>query len=105
VVSVERGLVVALSSAVKSWQNAVLLVEPDTVLRWHREGFQLLWKRKSRATKPRQPRMSSETLALIRDMAARNEPWGAERIRGELLELGIRVAPRVSEGGVTGWMA
>ena len=90
----ERSLVVALSSVVKNWQNAVLLVQPDTVLRWHREGFRLLWKRKSRSTKPRQPRISTETIALIRDMAARNRTWGAERIRGELLKLGIRVAKR-----------
>jgi Integrase core domain len=90
----ERGLVVAVSSVVKSWQNAILLVKPDTVLRWHREGFRLLWKRKSKATKLRQPRISAETIALIRDMAARNKTWGAERIRGELLKLGIRVAKR-----------
>ena len=90
----ERSLVVALSSVVKNWQNAVLLVKPDTVLRWHREGFRLLWKLKSRSTKPRQPRISTETIALIRDMAARNRTWGAERIRGELLKLGILVAKR-----------
>jgi len=72
----------------------VLLVKPDTVLRWHREGFRLFWKRRSRATKGRQPRIGAETIALIRDMAARNETWGAERIRGELLKLGIRVAKR-----------
>jgi transposase InsO family protein len=90
----ERSLLVALSSVVKSWQNAIVLVKPDTVLRWHREGFRLLWKRKSKATKPCQPRISAETIALIRDMAARNKTWGAERIRGELLKLGIRAAKR-----------
>ena len=66
---------VALLSMVKNWQNAVLLVKPDTVLRWHREGFRLLWKRKSRSTKPRQPRISTETIALIRDMAIRNKTY------------------------------
>jgi len=69
-------------------------VKPDTVLRWHREGFRLLWKRKSRGTKQRQPRISTETIELIRDMAIRNKTWGAERIRGELLKLGICVAER-----------
>jgi len=73
----ERGLVVALSSVVEHWQNTVLLVKSDTVLRWHREGFRLLWKRKSRATKQRQPRISVETIELIRDMAIRNKTWGA----------------------------
>jgi len=90
----ERGLLVALSSVMKNWQNAILLVNPDTILRWHREGFRLLWKRKSKATKPRQPRIFAETIALVRDMAIRNKTWGAERIRGELLKLGIRVAKR-----------
>ena len=90
----ERGLVAALSSVVKSWQNTVLLVKPDTVLRWHREGFRLLWKRKSRSTKERRPRISAQSIELIRDMATRNTTWGAERIRGELLKLGIRLAKR-----------
>ncbi len=90
----ERCLIVALSSVVKSWQSARLLVKPDTVLRWHREGFRLLWKRKSKATKKRMARISTETIELIRDMAARNNTWGAERIRGELLKLGISVAKR-----------
>ncbi len=90
----ERCLIVALSSVVKRWQSAILLVKPDTVLRWHREGFRLLWKRKSKPTKQRQPRISAETIELIRDMAVRNKTWGAERIRGELLKLGIRVAKR-----------
>jgi len=90
----ERGLLVELSSVVKNWQDAILLVKPDTVLRWHREGFRLLWKRKSRSTKPRQTRISTETIALVRDMAIRNKTWGAERICGELFKLGIRVAKR-----------
>jgi transposase InsO family protein len=90
----ERGLMVALSSMVRNWQNAILLVKPDTVLRWHREGFRLLWKRTSKATNQRQLRVSTETIELIRDMAVRNKTWGAERIRGELLKLGIRVSKR-----------
>jgi putative transposase len=90
----ERGLVVALSAMVKNWQSAIVLVKPDTVLRWHREGLRLLWGRKSRTTKQRQPRINAETIALIRDMAATNRTWGAQRIRGELLKLGIRVAER-----------
>ena len=76
---IERGLIVALSSVVKTWQNAVLLVKPQTVLRWRREGFRLPWKSKSRATKPRQPRISAGAIKLIRDRAARNKTWGAER--------------------------
>jgi hypothetical protein len=69
----ERDLLVALSSTVKNWQNASLLVKPDTVLRWHRQGFRLLWKRKSKATKERQPRISTETIELIQQMATDNK--------------------------------
>lgn len=90
----ERGLLVALTSQVSTWRDAVLLVKPDTVLRWHREGFRLFWKRKTRPKRPRQPRLERETVELIRRMASDNKTWGAERIRGELLKLGIRVAKR-----------
>src|SRR5262249_35764861 len=63
---------------------------PATVLRWHREGFRLLWRWRSR-TRGRRPTRYAK---LIREMTARNPRWGAERLRGELLKLGIRVAKR-----------
>ncbi len=88
----ERGVVVALSSILEHWRNAVLVVKPETVLRWHREGFRLVWKRRSRARRSCEPRLPHETIALIRQMARDNRLWGAERIRGELLKLGIRVS-------------
>ena len=90
----ERGMVVALSSLLEHWRSTVLLVKPETVLRWHREGFRLIWKRRSRSAKLPEPRIPEETIALIRQMARDNRLWGAERIRGELLNLGIRVAKR-----------
>jgi putative transposase len=86
----DRSLLVVLASRVKDWKNAVLIVKPDTVLRWHREGFKLFWRRKSKG-KARKPRISEETIALIKQMAIDNRRWGAKRIRGELLKLGIRV--------------
>jgi transposase len=61
--------------------------------RWHRELFRLYWKRRSKASSHR-PKVASETIALIREMARENRLWGAERIRGELLKLGIRVCKR-----------
>src|SRR2546425_1857024 len=73
-----------------SWRATVTLVQPATVLRWHREGFRLLWRWRSR-TRGRKP-ISCAT--LIRAMAERNPRWGAERLRGELLKLGIRVSKR-----------
>jgi putative transposase len=90
----ERGLVVLLSRLARRWRDAVLLVKPDTILRWHRQGFRLFWRWKSRKPSKPRPRLSADVVALIRDMASSNRLWGAERIRGELLTLGIRVAKR-----------
>ncbi len=90
----ERGLLVTLSSCLPNWRNAVLLVKPATVLRWHREGFRLLWRRHSRPRNAAGPKISQQTIELIRRMAMENKTWGAERIRGELLKLGIRVSKR-----------
>jgi putative transposase len=73
-----------------AWRSATLLVQPATVLRWHRAGFRVFWRRRSR---PR-GRPATCHASLIREMAASNPRWGAERIRGELLKLGIRVAKR-----------
>ena len=76
----ERGLLVALASRFRTWREIVLLVKPDTVLRWQREGFRLLWKHKTRPKGPRKPRLDQETIDLIRSMARDNRTWGAERI-------------------------
>jgi putative transposase len=90
----ERGLLVLLASLYRQWRHALLLVTPETVLRWHREGFRLFWRRRSRSVGPREPRLAPNVVALIHRMATENRLWGAERIRGELLKLGVRVAKR-----------
>jgi len=90
----ERGLLVLLAGLVPRWRDALLLVKPDTILRWHRQGFRLLWRWRSRVRHRPEPRLAQETIQLIRRMAESNATWGAERIRGELLKLGIRVAKR-----------
>jgi transposase InsO family protein len=86
----DRGLLVLLARVVRGWKSALLLVKPDTLLGWHRQGFKLFWRSKSKGT-PRPPRISAETIALIQQMAMENRQWGVKRIRGELLKLGIRV--------------
>lgn len=86
----DRSLLVLMASRVRDWKNALLIVKPDTLLRWHRQGFKLFWRQKSRG-QARKPRLSAETVALIKQMALENRRWGAKRIRGELLKLGIRV--------------
>jgi putative transposase len=89
----DRILLVLLVRLVRTWQQALLVVQPDTLLRWHRELFRLYWKRKSK-TSSHKPNVAAETIALIREMAKDNRLWGAERIRGELLKLGLRVCKR-----------
>src|SRR5262245_41624573 len=71
--------------------NAVTIVQPETVIRWHRTGFRLYWRLKSRARGGR-PRVPVEIRRLIGEMSLANRLWGAPRIHGELLKLGIEVA-------------
>jgi putative transposase len=89
----DRMLLVLLTRMVRTWKQALFIVQPETLLRWHRQGFKLFWKYKSRATSTK-PRISQEAVALIQEMARDNRLWGAERIRGELLKLGIHVCKR-----------
>jgi transposase InsO family protein len=70
-----------------------VLVRPETVLRWHRRGWRLFWRWKSRSPLGR-PRLNPEVRELISDIAKENPLWGSERIRGELLKLGIAVSKR-----------
>ncbi len=89
----DRALLVLLTGRLRTWRQALLIVQPETVLRWHRELFCHFWHRTSQPTAPaHRPPLAAETVALIRAMAASNRLWGAERIRGELLKLDIRVA-------------
>jgi len=87
-----RITLVALSSLIE-WRRILMIVKPDTLIGWHRKGFQLFWLRKS---KPRgRPRLPSDLRKLIRDVATANRTWGEERIAAELLlKLGLRVSPR-----------
>ena len=89
----DRALLVLLASRLHTWRSALLIVQPDTVLRWHRELFRRFWRRTSASTRPaHRPPIAPETITLIHAMAAANRLWGTERIRGELLKLDIRVA-------------
>jgi putative transposase len=89
----DRILLVLLARAVRAWRQALFLVQPETLLRWHRKGFRLFWKHKSRPKLTR-AKVAAETIALIKEMARNNRLWGAERIRGELLKLEIHVCKR-----------
>lgn len=78
----DRFLLVVLVRMVRTWKQALFLVQPETLLRWHRELFRLFWMRKSKAHASK-PKLSSETISLIKEMATNDRLWGAERIRGE----------------------
>jgi putative transposase len=75
------------------WRSVLTVVKPDTLIRWHRKGFRLFWKRKSRSIG--RPRIPTDVRKLIVDMASSNPTWGEERIANELLlKIGIQISPR-----------
>src|SRR5438874_1099645 len=88
----ERWLWVLLSRFWSGWRPCLQMVQPDTVIRWHRRAFAWYWTRKSRR-RPGRPDVAAEIRDLIRRMSQANPLWGAPRIHGELLKLGIAVAP------------
>jgi putative transposase len=89
----DRLLLVLLARLAHGWRTALLIVQPDTLLRWHRQGYRLVWRVRS-ASATKRPQVAPETVMLIKRMATENRLWGAERIRGELLKLGVRVGKR-----------
>jgi putative transposase len=87
----DRLLWIVLSRFWSGWRRCLHMVQPDTVLRWHRRAFAWHWTRKSRRLLGR-PEMAASVRDLIRRMQQANPLWGAPRIHGELLKLGIAVA-------------
>jgi putative transposase len=87
----DRWLWVVLSHVWTEWRTALVIVKPETVIAWHRRGFRLWWTWKSRHRTGR-PTVTADLRSLIRTMAQANPLWGAPRIHGELLKLGIDVS-------------
>jgi len=88
---------IALSSLWPGWTGALIIVKPATVVSWHRAGFRLFWRWRSRSGQPGRPRISQEIRQLIRRMKADNPSWGAPRIHGEVRHLGFEISePTVS---------
>jgi hypothetical protein len=77
----------------RRWSDVLVIVKPETVVGWHRAGFRLYWRWRSRPRGGR-PKVSVEIRTLIRRMAAENADWGAPKIHGELLKLGVEVSER-----------
>jgi hypothetical protein len=88
----DRFFWVCLSRIWKGWESVLTIVQPETVVRWHRAGFRLYWRWKSRRGKSGRPRVDAEVRALIRQMCRDNSTWGAPRIQSELRLLGYEVA-------------
>ena len=83
-----------LSHRSARWREALHVVRPQTVIRWHRQGFRAFWTWKSRRGRVGRPRVSSELADFVRTMALANPLWGSPRIHGELLKLGFDVSQR-----------
>lgn len=87
----DRFLWAALSVLWHDWRSALVIVRPETVIGWHRKGYRLFWTWKSRRGRSGRPTVPTETRQLIRTMSRDNPLWGAPRIHGELLKLGIDI--------------
>src|SRR5436190_16069468 len=88
----DRLLWVMLSRLWAQWRTALVIVKPETVIAWQRKGFRLYWRWKSSAGKFGRPCVGREIRELIRQMNTANRLWGAPRIHGELLKLGIQIS-------------
>jgi len=89
-----------LSRTWSHWRETLVIVKPETVVSWHRKRFASYWTRLSRRSRPGRPRKEREIRELIRRIANANVLWGAPRVHGELLKLGIDISERT----VSRWM-
>jgi len=111
---IDRALWAWLSRVWDGWKTRLCLVQPSTVIRWHRAGFRLFWRWKSRPRKTGRKTTAPASIDLIREMNRASPLWGAPRIHGELLKLGITLAqrtvanymvPRALRGSPHNWKA
>jgi putative transposase len=89
----DRAFWILLRRLWSNWSSCLVIVEPDTVVAWHRRGFRWVWRWRSRTRHVRRPRVAKEIRELILRMAAENR-WGAPRIHGELLKPGVIIDER-----------
>ncbi len=92
--STDRLFWVLLAKGWQDWRSALIIVQPDTVVRWHRQWLRRHWTRLSQRRRPGRPTTSSSIRALVCTMTTANPLWGAPRIHGELAKLGITVSER-----------
>jgi hypothetical protein len=97
----DRLLWVLFSRLLANWRDVLVIVKPEAVIGWHQKGFRLFWTWKSRRQRGGRPPVPREVRDLIHRMSRENPLWGAPRIHGELLKLGIKV----SEATVSKYMS
>ena len=90
----DRFFWIVLANAWRDWRDALVFVQPDTVVRWHREWLRYRWSARSRQKRPGRPITDAAIRTLVAQMEAANPLWGAPRIHGELRKLGIDVSER-----------
>jgi len=86
----DRMFWIFLRRFVRGWRDLLFIVQPETVIRWHRRGFRYYWRKRSPG-KPGRPPLDRELVALIQRLSTENPLWGAPRIQSELALLGLRV--------------
>jgi putative transposase len=86
----DRQFWVLVSRVWPKWRDTLFIVKPETIIHWHKKGFRRYWTRKSR--RKGRPQLDAEIRKLIRRMSVANPLWGAPRIHGELLKLGLNVS-------------
>ena len=90
--ALDRLFWVVLSRVWSGWRRTLRLVQPETVIAWHRKGWRLWWRWKSRPRDPGRPRIPYEVIELIKRISRENPTWGAPRIHGEMLMLGYELS-------------
>jgi putative transposase len=85
---------ILLANAWRDWRTALMVMKPDTVVRWHRQWLRHRWRHRSAQTRPGRPSTNAAIRTLVNQMGAANPLWGAPRIHGELGKLGIEVSER-----------
>ena len=90
----DRVFWIALRMIWEDWKSALVIVQPETVVSWHRNRFKRYWRQLSRPKMPGRPPVTGEIRKLVRTMASANPLWGAPRVHGELLKLGFEISER-----------
>src|SRR5262249_14952631 len=90
----DRFFWMALARVWRNWRTALMVVQPDTVIRWHRDWLRRRWTRRSRRRQEGRPPVDQQIRMPVGEMATANPLWGAPRIHGELRALGVQVSER-----------